>query len=78
MTSRRQIVLAAPALAATAFAGGARAQTSYPERLVKIVVGNAPGGNDDTIGRNDMGRSLLPKQGRPRRGRAVSGIRDLS
>jgi tripartite-type tricarboxylate transporter receptor subunit TctC len=51
MTSRRQVVLTASALAATALAGGAMAQTSYPERLVKIVVGNAPGGNDDSISR---------------------------
>jgi tripartite-type tricarboxylate transporter receptor subunit TctC len=51
MTSRRRIVCAVPALAATAFAGGAVAQANYPQRLVKIVVGNAPGGNDDTISR---------------------------
>lgn len=51
MISRRQVVRAAPAFAASAFAGAAVAQASYPERLVKIVVGNAPGGNDDTISR---------------------------
>ena len=51
MPSRRQLVWAAPALALTGFAGGAIAQATYPQRLVKIVVGNAPGGNDDTISR---------------------------
>lgn len=51
MTSRRQVVCAVPALAATALARGALAQAPYPQRLVKIVVGNAPGGNDDTISR---------------------------
>jgi tripartite-type tricarboxylate transporter receptor subunit TctC len=51
MTSRRQVLFAVPALAATAFAASAVAQSGYPQRLVKIVVGNAPGGNDDTISR---------------------------
>ena len=51
MTSRRQVLLAISALAATGFAPGIGAQSGYPQRLVKIVVGNAPGGNDDTISR---------------------------
>ncbi|WP_137890251.1 tripartite tricarboxylate transporter substrate binding protein [Ramlibacter sp. 2FC] len=51
MISRRKILEAVPALAATAFAGGAVAQSAYPTRLVKIVVGNAAGGTDDAISR---------------------------
>jgi tripartite-type tricarboxylate transporter receptor subunit TctC len=51
MISRRQVVRAVPVIAASAFVGAAVAQANYPERLVKIVVGNAPGGNDDTISR---------------------------
>jgi tripartite-type tricarboxylate transporter receptor subunit TctC len=51
MTSRRQVLFAVPALAATGFAGSAAGQSGYPQRVVKIVVGNAPGGNDDTISR---------------------------
>jgi tripartite-type tricarboxylate transporter receptor subunit TctC len=51
MTSRRQVLLAVPALAATTLSGRAFAQSDYPQRVVKIIVGNAPGGNDDTISR---------------------------
>jgi tripartite-type tricarboxylate transporter receptor subunit TctC len=51
MTSRRQVLLTVPALAATSFTGGVAAQSDYPQRVVKIIVGNAPGGNDDTISR---------------------------
>jgi tripartite-type tricarboxylate transporter receptor subunit TctC len=45
------VLLAVPAIASTGFATGVSAQSGYPQRLVKIVVGNAPGGNDDTISR---------------------------
>lgn len=51
MISRRQLIGAAPAFAATAFAGGALAQSAYPSRPIKILVGNAPGGTDDAISR---------------------------
>ena len=51
MVNRRRVLLAAPALAAAAFAGEAVAQGAYPQRVVKIVVGNAPGGTDDAISR---------------------------
>lgn len=51
MTSRRHVLLAIPALAATGFGAGVGAQSDYPQRLIKIVVGNAAGGNDDTISR---------------------------
>jgi tripartite-type tricarboxylate transporter receptor subunit TctC len=51
MLSRRKILGAAPALAATAFAGGALADAGYPQRVVKIVVGNQAGGTDDAISR---------------------------
>ncbi|WP_137890259.1 tripartite tricarboxylate transporter substrate binding protein [Ramlibacter sp. 2FC] len=51
MTSRRQVLFAVPSLATIGFAGGVAAQADYPQRVVKIVVGNAPGGNDDTITR---------------------------
>ena len=51
MISRRSLIGAAPAMAATALAGNASAQSAYPNRLIKIVVGNAAGGTDDIISR---------------------------
>src|SRR4051794_5037112 len=51
MTSRRQLLLALLALAATGLGRTVAAQADYPQRLIKIVVGNAAGGNDDTISR---------------------------
>ena len=51
MISRRQVLGAAPALAAASFAGGAFAQTAYPNKPIRIVVGNQAGGTDDGISR---------------------------
>jgi tripartite-type tricarboxylate transporter receptor subunit TctC len=51
MVSRRQVLHALPALAAVGMPSLARAQSRYPERLVRIIVGNAPGGTDDVISR---------------------------
>ena len=66
MTSRRQVLPAAPALAAIGFAGGAKAQADYPQRVGKFLIGNAPGGNDDTISRviaerlsKDLGQTFI-------------------
>jgi tripartite-type tricarboxylate transporter receptor subunit TctC len=66
MTSRRQVLFAAPALAAAGFVGTAVAQAAYPQRLVKFVIGNAPGGNDDTLTRHiaerlskDLGQTFI-------------------
>jgi len=64
MTSRRQLLLAIPALAATGFAAGVSAQSEYPQRLIKIVVGNAAGGNDDTISRF-VAEKLMKEFGQP-------------
>lgn len=51
MISRRTLLGTAPAMAAATFAGGAFAQSGYPNRTIKIVVGNAAGGTDDAISR---------------------------
>ncbi len=51
MISRRSIIVAGPALAATSLGTGVFAQGAYPQRVVKIVVGNAAGGTDDIISR---------------------------
>lgn len=51
MISRRSIIVAGPALAATSLCTGVFAQSAYPQRVVKIVVGNAAGGTDDIISR---------------------------
>lgn len=51
MISRRNLISSAPAIAATALTGNAFAQSGYPNRVIKIVVGNAAGGTDDIISR---------------------------
>lgn len=51
MISRRALIGTAPAIAATALAGNAFAQSGYPNRVIRIVVGNAAGGTDDIISR---------------------------
>ena len=52
MISRRKLLLAAPALAAGVYGGRALAQQqAYPSKLIKVIVGNAPGGTDDLISR---------------------------
>lgn len=51
MISRRTLIGSAPAIAAATLAGGAFAQSAYPNRVIKIVVGNAAGGTDDAISR---------------------------
>lgn len=64
MVSRRKVVCAAPTLLATAFAGGAVAQSAYPTRPVKIIVGNAAGGTDDAISRH-VADKLTKEFGQP-------------
>ena len=51
MTSRRQVLSAIVATTAAGFTGNVYAQSAFPQRLVKIFVGNAPGGTDDLISR---------------------------
>jgi tripartite-type tricarboxylate transporter receptor subunit TctC len=51
MISRRQVLGAVPALAAATYAGGAFAQAGYPNKTIRIVVGNQAGGTDDGISR---------------------------
>lgn len=50
MISRRKLLVSAPALAAIVPAI-ATAETRWPERTIRIVVGNAAGGTDDLISR---------------------------
>lgn len=64
MLSRRQILGAAPALAATVFARPAFADSAYPTRVVKIVVGNQAGGTDDAISRF-VAEKLTKEWGQP-------------
>jgi len=45
------MLLAAPAVAAGMLGGRTLAQQGYPNKLVRVVVGNAPGGTDDLISR---------------------------
>ncbi|PWC87496.1 hypothetical protein TSH100_10315 [Azospirillum sp. TSH100] len=53
MTSRRNFMLGASALSLAGFTrvSLAQAQANYPSRVVKIVVANPPGGDDDTLSR---------------------------
>lgn len=51
MLTRRQVLATAPALAAASLGGPAFAQGTYPQHVIKIVVGNAAGGTDDIISR---------------------------
>ena len=51
MIFRRHFLGIAAAIAATAFAGSVVAQTAYPNRLIRIIIGNAAGGTDDAISR---------------------------
>jgi tripartite-type tricarboxylate transporter receptor subunit TctC len=51
MVSRRKVLYAVPALAGLGMSRGALAQGPYPQQMIKIVIGNAPGGTDDTISR---------------------------
>lgn len=51
MISRRAVLGCAPAIATATLAGGAFAQSPYPNRVIKIVVANAAGGTDDAISR---------------------------
>ena len=51
MVSRRKVLLAGPVLALGIVGMRASAQQPYPTKLIKVVVGNAPGGTDDLISR---------------------------
>ena len=64
MISRRQILGVAPALAASSLAGHAFAQSAYPHKPIRIIVGNAPGGTDDVISRHIADR-LTKEWGQP-------------
>ena len=48
MTSRRQVLAAAAAIAS---ARAAQAQNAWPDRPIRVIVPFAAGGNADTIGR---------------------------
>jgi tripartite-type tricarboxylate transporter receptor subunit TctC len=50
VVSRRQLLLTAPVMVAGLPALAAE-DSRYPERVVRIVIGNAPGGTDDLISR---------------------------
>jgi tripartite-type tricarboxylate transporter receptor subunit TctC len=64
MISRRHILGAAPALAATCLAGEAYAQSAYPNKPIRIIVGNAAGGTDDVISRH-VADKLTKEWGQP-------------
>jgi tripartite-type tricarboxylate transporter receptor subunit TctC len=53
MVTRRHVILGAGALTAAGALGTAplRAQQNYPNKPVKIIVANPPGGDDDTLSR---------------------------
>jgi tripartite-type tricarboxylate transporter receptor subunit TctC len=62
--TRRQVLGAAPALAATTFAAGAFAQSGYPNKPIRIIVGNQAGGTDDGISRH-VADKLSKEWGQP-------------
>ena len=64
MITRREILGAVPALAATTLAGNAFAQSTFPQRVIRIVVGNAAGGTDDVISRH-VADKLTKEWGQP-------------
>ena len=65
MITRRAILQAASGLASVGIpASKAFAQTTYPTRLIKIVVGNAPGGTDDLISRT-LGQYMTSRWSQP-------------
>src|ERR671916_3199106 len=52
MITRRSIVLGAGAFAAAGLMGtGSLRAQQYPTKLLKIVIANPPGGDDDTLSR---------------------------
>jgi tripartite-type tricarboxylate transporter receptor subunit TctC len=64
MVSRRKALYAAPALAVASLFDGAFAQGPYPQRPVKIIVGNSAGGTDDMISRH-VADKLTKEFGQP-------------
>jgi tripartite-type tricarboxylate transporter receptor subunit TctC len=52
MISRRQVLIGAGAAASAAMLSGvAKAQANWPTRPITVTIGNAPGGDDDTLSR---------------------------
>ncbi len=64
MMSRRLLHAACAALALTAFASSATAQSGYPERPIRLLVGFAPGGAADLAARV-MADTLSQRLGKP-------------
>ena len=64
MIRRRDVLGVAPALAATTFAGSAFAQAGFPNKPIRIIVGNAAGGTDDVISRH-VADKLQKEWGQP-------------
>ncbi len=64
MLKRRDLIGAVPALAASVLSGAALAQAAYPNRLIRIIVGNAAGGTDDVISRH-VADKLTKEFGQP-------------
>ncbi|KQP23456.1 tripartite tricarboxylate transporter substrate binding protein [Pseudorhodoferax sp. Leaf267] len=65
MFSRRSILQATSGFAAIGFpTTRALADRAYPSRLIKIVVGNAPGGTDDLISRS-LGQYMTTRWAQP-------------
>ena len=64
MIARREILGAVPALVATTLAGHTFAQSTYPQHVIRIIVGNAAGGTDDVISRH-VADKLTKEWGQP-------------
>ena len=64
MLKRRDLVFGSGALAGAVAFAPARAQQAYPNRPVRIVVANPPGGDDDTLTRF-ITQAMAPDFGQP-------------